>query len=182
MKQAIILTVLLIAFAYSGLIAQDGKPLRISEVVELDEISMENLYNRAYLWASDGSIEGKYNIHETDQWNGLIILTSSFPFRLENKVTGWRRMEGDVFYRLSIYTRDGKYKYVFSHFVHQGSGESPIDFGRIYDTNLSNPHLSDEAQLVAIGELLSSTRELVKMKAQVLLAHMKLPTELEKIW
>ena len=99
MKQAIILTVLLIAFAYSGLIAQDGKPLLISEVIELDEVAMEDLYNRAYLWASDGSIEGLYSIHETDRWNGLLILTASFPFRLEKKDTGMRRMEGDVFYR-----------------------------------------------------------------------------------
>jgi hypothetical protein len=182
LKQAIFLTTILIVSANLQLSGQEGKPLVISGVDELGEVAMEDLYNRAYLWASDGSIEGLYSIHETDQWNGLLILTGSFPYNMEKKVAGWRRIEGDIFYRLSIYTRDGKYKYVFSHFVHQGSGEQPINYGRIYDSKSTNLHLSAEPHLVVINELLSSVKEQVKMKTKTLQEVMKKPTELETIW
>ena len=182
MKQAIFLSVILIATVYIQLSGQEGKPLVIFGVAKVTDLAMEDLYNRAYLWASDGSIEGLYSIHEVDRWNGVLIMTGSFPFQLEKKVNGWRRIEGDIFYRLTIYTRDGKYKYVFSHFVHQGSVELPINYGRIYDNKLNDLHKESEPHVVVIYELLTLVKEQVKMKVQILQEVMKKPTELETDW
>ena len=129
MKQAIFLTTILIVAANLQLSGQEGKPLVISGVDKLGEVAMEDLYNRAYLWASDE-----------------------------------------------------KYKYVFSHFVHQGSGEQPINYGRINNSKFTDLQLSAETHLVVINDLLSSVRKQVMMNAQSLQEVMKKPTELEAVW
>jgi hypothetical protein len=182
LKQAIFLTAILIVTAYIQLSGQEGKPMVISGVTEVADVALEDLYNRAYLWASGGSIDGLYSIHELDRWNGILIMTGSFPFQMKKNVIGWRRIEGHIFYRLTIYTRDGKYKYVFSHFVHQGSGDQAIDYGRIYDSKSTDLHLAPEPHLVVINELLTLVREQVNIKVQILQEVMKKPTELETVW
>ena len=126
---------ILLVFLLFFSIIISAQDLSYESVIKVDSlVSKDELYNRARTWAKE-NYNSKNNVIITeDRINGEISCTGSFDYRTNNKYQGYTCVEGPIKYNLTIYVKDGRYKYVFNAFDHKGSSGNLCragDFGRM---------------------------------------------------
>ena len=102
---------LLLAFSLPAK-AQD---FQWSEVVNVDSVSASVLYGRAIEWANENFKSSKAVIQSADKATGVILCKGALHLSLP--------AEDWVFFSFNIAIKDGKYKYVFKDFYHEGRTE-----------------------------------------------------------
>lgn len=182
MKEAVFIGILFIATFSIYLFGQDSETFVFSGVTEVPGVSHNDLFNRAYLWILDGSIDGYRDLFEANPDDGGIIFKGDFPFFLEAKITGRKRHNGIIRYRMTIYVREGRYKYVISDFEHESSAQPPRSYGTIYNSKIPELYLIYEPEEEVIEELIAAVKKLSSRHIELIKRVMESPTELETEW
>jgi hypothetical protein len=92
-----------------------------TEVIEMPNITKDALYTRAYEWFAKAFNSANNVIQMQDKENGKIVGKGSFGDINVSVVLGMATVYGNVKFTISIYLKDGKYKYEVTDFYHEGS-------------------------------------------------------------
>lgn len=148
-------------------------------------MSKEDLFNRVSLWLIERTIYNSAEIFASDQELGYILLSGDFHYSADESILGYTQINGLISYRLRIFVREGRYKYIVTDFYHHGSevaAGAAHSYGPLTDgvdpyiPSMRKPKkvVWDDIRKVANNK----TLELAKQ----LLIIMSTPTELEKEW
>ncbi len=120
MKKIYIVFVLLIAISMK---AQYGEPLSYSEVVKVSDSNKtaKQLYASSKMWFTKVFNNPKYVIQLDDVDNNTIVGRGSFDFT-SNIFMGTGQRSGKVKFDVTVSSKDGRYKFVFSDFIHEKAG------------------------------------------------------------
>ena len=84
------------------------------------------MYNRAKFWVAKNFKSPKEVINLDDPESGTLVLDVSFKYDC-GLSTGYATHSGYITYTISLFFKEGRYKYIFSNFRHPTQG-------LIYDT------------------------------------------------
>lgn len=158
--------------------------LEFSHVIEVPGVPAETLFERAEMWALDGRISGTYEIQTSNAEKGLLVVTGSFRYWADEELVFYTRINGKIEYRLQIYCRDGRYKYVVSDFFHRGTvdGASALSYGWLLDIEEPTLALVRKPKKEVWDDLKHTANAKTGDLAKRLLQAMFTPTELETEW
>lgn len=140
MKQ---ITLILILLFGVNILAQDK--ISYSEVVQVENISKDELFNRAIVFFSTKLVNIKqdrstiflkgfnslqHQIIQQDINNGQIILKGQFNYN-PAMLTYSAQVVGIIEFTMFVYVKDGRYKYELTDFIHTPTDEK--HFGRFYN-------------------------------------------------
>lgn len=94
---------------------QSDTTLKYTEVVQIDSISKQELYQRARSWTNDVFNNSKNVIQINDKETGEIAGKAIFNATFSWNALGKRTTETTVNFKFQITVKDGKYKYVFTN-------------------------------------------------------------------
>lgn len=121
MKKYFFLTLTML-FAIS-LIAQE--PLTYTEVVTLDGTSKDNLFTRSENWFAKAFRSSKDVIQTKSKEDGKIIGKALFEYN-QSFLSGSATTKGVVKFTVSVFVKEGRYKYIISDFIHESFGANSI--------------------------------------------------------
>ncbi len=112
--------------------------LTYTEVIPVDSISKNELYNSAKLWFTTVYNSAKDVLQMDNKDEGQII--GKAIIRYYPKVfVGSETTKGNINYIIKVFVKDGRYKYEITDFVHHpdagGSGRNSGNFGLITTDN-----------------------------------------------
>jgi hypothetical protein len=145
----VLISLLFVAASTSNTLAQTTTtngtskpgPLSFSEVIAVNDASANELYTRAKLWFLTAFVDSKNVLEVQDKEAGILAGKGSFPYE-PNILMSSSLIRGHVTFSVSIIFKDGRYKYSFSDFIHQGSSlrtGGPISFDLITTTEVCPP-------------------------------------------
>ena len=109
-------------------------PLTYTEIIQVNSISKNELYNRARLWFTTVYNSAKDVLQMDNKEEGQIIgkaIISYYP----KVFVGSETTKGRINYTIKIFVKDGRYKYEITDFVHHpdasGSGPNSGNLGLI---------------------------------------------------
>ncbi len=120
MKKILFFTAFLFAVIAS---AQEIKPISYTEVVSVSDSSKNarQLYANAKMWFTQTFKDPREVIVLDDVENNILIGRGNIPYK--SKVSlGSATREGRIYFDVTIACKDGKYKYDFTNFMHEGNG------------------------------------------------------------
>lgn len=91
-----------------------------TEVIEMPNIAKDALYSRAYEWFAKTFNSAQNVIQMQDKEAGKIIGKGIFDDMNSPGPLGMAGVKGYMKFTISIYLKDGKYKYEITDFVHEG--------------------------------------------------------------
>lgn len=113
------------------------EPYSFTEVVKAEAKTANELYYLSKIWLADSYKNSKEVIQMDDPTNHTIV--GKGVIRYKSKVfMGGAATTGIVKYTIKIIAKDGRYKYEFTDFIHEGN-DSGSSFGYILKTE--NPPL-----------------------------------------
>lgn len=150
-----------------------SQELKYDEVVNVDSsITKVSLYNKAKTWASQNFNTTNNKVTREDTELGEISGIGYYDYRSSNKYMGSSCVEGPITYKFSLFFKDGKYKYSFNSFLHNGSrgpGCRRVDYGVLT--------LSDKAPLkgkmIADDYAWNDVKEKTDLKVNLLIDDLK---------
>lgn len=107
------LSIVLICFC-SVLCAQDA--LKYSEVIKIDTIPKDELYNRAKLWFVDVFNSANDVLQLESQQDGQLIGKATFEYVPKMFILS-DLSKGMVKYTLQVFIKEGRYKYIVTDFI-----------------------------------------------------------------
>ncbi|RKT01046.1 DUF4468 domain-containing protein [Chryseobacterium defluvii] len=133
MKKILILT----CFFISGIIS--SQYFEFEEVIKVDStITKDELFNRARNWIGKSFNDEKYVIATEDRNNGELSGNGKMFYNPSKLFFGSSAVQGDVDFKISIFVKNGRYKYKFYAFRHSGTtvmGNPAISYGMITESN-----------------------------------------------
>lgn len=119
--------------------AQDDSlnPYSFTEVVKVENKSAGDIYYQSKIWLADTYKSAKDVIQIDDKENNTIVGKGTLKYN--SKIfAGGAAISGTIDYTIRIMAKDGRYKYEFTDFIHQGNDRGS-SFGLILNTD--NPAL-----------------------------------------
>ncbi|GAB4199695.1 MAG: DUF4468 domain-containing protein [Bacteroidia bacterium] len=97
------------------------EPLAYTEVVQVDSVSKNELYNRAKVWFATtyNSVNDVLQIDNKEE--GMLIGKAIMKYE-PNVFTGSEQTKGNIKYTIKIFVKDGRYKYEITDFIHDPYG------------------------------------------------------------
>jgi len=109
-------------------IDMETNTITYTEVVVLDTtLKKDELYSRVREWFAKTYKSANSVIQMDDKAEGKIVGRASIP--LTYSTMGNNPSAGSISYNISVYVKDGKYKYEFANFQHQGDGNKIPSYG-----------------------------------------------------
>lgn len=103
-------------------------PLKYTEVVKIDSVLSNELYNRASLWFATAYNSANDVLQMDDKDQGQIIGKANIIYK-PKIFNGSEQTKGNIKYTIKIFVKDERYKYEISNFIHVPYGNS--SFGLI---------------------------------------------------
>lgn len=141
-------------------------------VVEVDSVFAGQLYSRAKLWLANAFVKSKNVIDLDDPSGNTIIAKGNAPVIIMGNFG--KESGGYISFKLSLFFKDGRYKYILTDFDHVydggkagfGSGgdienEKPA-CGTFYLTMKNWTRIKDQTDKIANGLVISLQTEMVK--------------------
>jgi len=131
-----------IVIMFVSLSSKGQEVLTFTDVVKIDSISKNELYNRAKLWFATtfNSLKDVLQIEDKDA--GQLVGNSLFKYT-PTVFNANARIVGNIKLTIKIFVKDGRYKYEFTNFIHESKSNSEyggLDFGLITtDKTCPNP-------------------------------------------
>ena len=116
MKKHIVLFLLLTSF-----LSNAQEPLKFTDVVTIENTTQKQLFERSKLWLTKSYKSAKDVIQSVDADAGQIIGKANFDFNPKSFM-GSEAVKGTVTYTISIFSKEGKYKYIVEDFRHEKFG------------------------------------------------------------
>jgi hypothetical protein len=114
-------------------VLQSGDNFEYTDVVQVEGISKKQLFNRAKMWIATYYRSSSDVLQIVDEENGQIVGKALIEYH-SSVYKGSEATKGYIRYKISIFFKDGRYKYSFSNFIHEGNpfNDGPeISFGLI---------------------------------------------------
>lgn len=121
-------TALTLLFSFSLLLGFSQQPVTYDEVIVMPDISQADLFDRAENWLLHVYKSPGKHVQSKDEEDGWIVATGTMNF-VQTKGDGPNTTRGNIHYSIKLYAKDGKYRYVFTDFIHSAH----YDFGLITD-------------------------------------------------
>lgn len=110
-----------------------SQEFEFGDVVKVDStVTKDELFNRARTWIGKTYNNEKFVIATEDRDNGEISGNGVMNYNPGRLFFGRDVVKGEVDYKINIFVKDGRYKYVFHSFRHTGSYvgvNKPISYG-----------------------------------------------------
>ena len=158
--------ILLIAFPF---IAFSQDPLTFSEVIEVPGVDKNELFVRGREWFNENFKSSKDVLQisdkETGELSGKGVMNVTYIFRY----LGERKTPTDVNFQMSVWVKDGRYKYEITNFI----VSNEIAFGLITTsstTNISYPGIRAKR----LNESYLSIKVAIELKSKLLIADLKM--------
>lgn len=184
MKKFYFLT-LIVILMLSNKITFSQNSLKFEGVINVDSTSKEVLFERARTWFSQTFTNEKEVISISDKESGEVSGNGSFRYVHTKFYIGCVCVDGFVKFKVSIYVKDGKYRYIFSTFEHTGSmfeANTPIDFGTLTDANESPVPSRGGKNKKAWEDIKGMTNKQMDSLIQLLKETMAKPTKNQENW
>ena len=94
--------------------------LEYSEVVEVEGVTQKELFKRARMWFNRTYKDSKEILNIIDKESGELSGKAQTGFTYNSLLWG-NTVNGIISYRISIYVKEGRYKYVIQQFIHEGA-------------------------------------------------------------
>lgn len=162
-----------------------SQELKYEDVVNIDSASKDELYNRARKWVSQ-TFNKKYSIINVDDKElGEISASGVIDYRNKKSYFGSGCVEGPIVMNVSIYLKDGKYKYSFHTFDHKGSGGygcKKTDYGVITTSEKAPKPSWGEPNEKAWKDIKDFINDNVLLNVNDLKIHMNIKHETNNDW
>lgn len=109
----------------------DTKSIVYTEVVNVDSASSEELFSRGQEWFALSYKSSNDVLQLKDKESGKIIGKAAVA--LNYPYMGTMYNGGHIHYTISIYVKEGRYKYIVDNLYHTGYGNQVDNFGRCED-------------------------------------------------
>ncbi|MCQ9638653.1 DUF4468 domain-containing protein [Chryseobacterium sp. WG14] len=163
-----------------------SQELKYEEVVSVDStITKQELYNRARSWIGLNFNKKTSSIDIDDKNQGEISVSGVIDYRNKKNYFGSGCVEGPIKLALSIFLKDGKYKYSFHSFNHKGSGGygcRKTDYGVITTSEKAPQPSWGEPNDKAWKDIKSFIVENIQLNISDLKSFMNKPHESSKDW
>lgn len=100
---------------------ENGK-IVFTEVVEVPNVLKDALYSRAYEWFAKSFKSAQNVIQMEDKENGKIVGKGAFGDINVTANLGLVAIKGKVLFTISVYVKDGKYKFELTDLTHEAKG------------------------------------------------------------
>lgn len=127
MRNIILLFLLFVGFAVNA-----QSKLNYSEVIQVDGVDKAELYNRAINWFTNSFRSPNNVIQYNDKDAGQITAKALFEYN-PTFFVGSGPVKGYIRYTVSIYVKDGRYKYEITDFTHDPTASNAKSVGVITD-------------------------------------------------
>lgn len=118
MKYILLVCLLFPVICYSQ---DDGLFFELIEVVEIKDVTKDDLYDRAFEYINNTFVSSKKVIQSADRDAGTIYAKALF-----------RKSEFDaIYFSMNIAVKDGKYKYEITDLYHEGHGGGYSNVARV---------------------------------------------------
>ena len=97
------------------------EPLTYTEVVQVDSVSQNELYNRAKLWFATAYNSANDVLQIDNKEEGEIIGKAIMKYN-PNVFMGMEQTKGSIKYTIKIFVKEGRYKYEITDFIHDPYG------------------------------------------------------------
>lgn len=142
--------------------------LKYTEVVQVNGINKETLYQRARSWANDIFKSSKSVIQIDDKETGEIAGKAAFIASFSWNALGKRTSTTTVNFKFQIISKDGKYKYIFSDFTESGY------YDYLLTSAKENPYKTAGVSKKNLDLIWSSLKESSEYKTMELINSLKL--------
>jgi len=95
--------------------------LTYTEVVQVDSVSKDELYNRAKLWLATAYNRSSDVLQMEDKDAGQIIGKAIIKYN-PTVFSGSEQTKGTIKYTIKIFVKEGRYKYEITDFIHDPYG------------------------------------------------------------
>lgn len=116
------------------------EPVAFSEVVPVEGASAADLYNRAKLWFAKAFVDSNRVLQVQDKEAGTLVGKGAFQYE-PNVLMNSSVIRGTVRYSVTVMVKDGRYKYVITDFVHEGTEK--MGFNATFGLVTTAPHPPD---------------------------------------
>lgn len=100
--------------------AQESVKLDLVEVVPVEGVSADDLYNRAEMWISQAFKNPDRVVKYKNKESHQLILNPETPFRY-SKLSGSEGVKGPIAYTIKINTREGRYRLEITDCYHKAA-------------------------------------------------------------
>jgi hypothetical protein len=112
-----------------------SQDIKYEKVIVVDSTLLKDeIFNRERNWAALNFNNKNNKVIIDDRTLGEISGVGTYEYRASKKYMGSSCVEGTVSFRFSVFAKDGRYKYLFHSFLHNGSrgaGCFRIDYGNL---------------------------------------------------
>ncbi len=142
MKKTFVIVLLICAIKSHS---QTDTTLKYTEIIKVDSVNKQALYQRARAWANDIFRSSKNVLQIDDKENGEIAGNAKLDATITWNALGKRTAITSVNFKFQIIVKDGKYKYVFTDFTEDGyygylltsANENPYNTKMVSKKNLN---------------------------------------------
>lgn len=139
-------SILLFAKTYSPMPRDEAGRIVYTAVVQVDGVSANDLFDRAYAWVVKNSDRALQN---QDRASGVVVGSGHCPLRFTQLV---RQGAGQVGYTISVAVKDGRYKFDFAAFEHINEDKaSPWGSGGSLDNEKPTCGSGTSRVLIGVG-------------------------------
>lgn len=169
-------------FFFSNIYCQE---LKYEDVISLESKSKSELYNTAKTWATQTFNNENNKVTNENFQLGELSGIGTYDYRATKKYLGSSCVEGPINYKFTLIFKDGKYKYVFHSFIHNGSrgpGCGRVNYGEL--TVSENPPLKGKmiADNYAWHDVKEKTSELINSIVNSLTEALKTESQTNSNW
>lgn len=114
-------------------VLQNGDNFEYTDVVQVEGVSKKQLFDRAKMWLATYYRSSSDVLQIVDEENSQLVGKALIEYH-SSVFKGSEATKGYIRYKISIFFKDGRYKYSFSNFIHEGNpfNDGPeISFGLI---------------------------------------------------
>jgi len=127
-------------FFFLSLSVTGQEPLKYTEVIQMENIPKNELYNRTHHWFTTQFKSSKDVIQIDNKEEGEIVGKGNFKY-IPKVLSGSEQIFGDIVFTVKVFLKDGRYKYEFTDFIHEPYGN---EYGSksmgIITTEMDNPN------------------------------------------
>lgn len=101
--------------------AQRDTALVFSDVISVDSVTSDELFLRARTWFAKTYKSSSDVLEVNDKQSGELSGNAAITYNYESFMAPDRTLSGFVRYQISVFVKDGRYRYELSNFRHEGS-------------------------------------------------------------
>jgi len=98
----------------------EPEPIRYSEVVDVPGATQQELYSRAELWFAEAFQSANDVLQLEDESEGRLVAKAAIWYEPKSMI-GSDGIRGPIRFMGKVSAKDGRFKYEFSEFVHEGT-------------------------------------------------------------